>query len=742
MATWCLPKEQAESLKKALKERTITPQKMIDMDTDQRRQLFNEIVGERDAAHLNAMLEPKFLNQNFIRGMMSWANRSLAEYPKTQKDLISSIKRMEERLNKKEITLEQAFDRFGDMINWRMGTSMSEDQWLQTVDMARDVEEKRIVMESGPRRQGIWDKPTETEMAWGLATVQMENYVQSLKTAAKSKTIGEQISNWPQALVDFAGIAKSLLATADLSYTLRQGMKVLVHSPKTWYQNTLKEFQDVVDVYGGKNVMDYVKAEIVSDPYYKNMKKDKVAINVVEEEYPGSEAIKKIPVFGKIHEASETAYTAFAYRSRAQLYKIYTQLLERSDTAQGNEGRDTTDRGLGIFVNAISGRGDLRGLMGEGKALDTLNKLLFSPRFISSQVEFLIAHAGDQRIDPALRKQAAIKLLEYGSIMTVALLTAAAVDPEHFEIDPRSADFGKYRFGNTRIDLLGGLGGFINLIARGVTQETVSSTTGISRAYGEGYGDDFTNAIFDFATNKAAPVPRIMLDFFQKEWGSKKPGETGLQAIGRSAKYLVKGTLVPIPFQTAEEMYKDPNSGSMIGALIAEVFGLSANTYGATEDLPSSFYNKEFDNLSLVPGLTLNQIKKEYVNSVNVGLISLVRTKEYGKKSNKEKEKLVKDMKATELRKILSQYPELWTENFDDDTRKTVNQFKAKMPEAYEQGEAIYNQIVVDGVEKLFNNPEFMVMSVSEQNKEINKLRASALKEVFKQFGFKYVTEK
>ena len=188
-------------------------------------------------------------------------------------------------------------------------------------------------------------------------------------------------------------------------------------------------------------------AEIVSDPNFENMKKDKLAvINVIEEEIPMAEFVEKIPVLGKAIHVSDVAFSAFALRSRAQLYNYYTEILKKADEARGEAGRETTGRGLGRFVNSLTGRGEFPGKGGKAlyinkEVLDIANKLFFAPRYVMSNLDFLTAFAFTD-IDPVLKKEAAKALLRGVGTMAMALAPIYFLYPEQVELDPRSADFG------------------------------------------------------------------------------------------------------------------------------------------------------------------------------------------------------------------------------------------------------------------------------------------------------------
>ncbi|NMC61667.1 MAG: hypothetical protein GYA55_00720 [SAR324 cluster bacterium] len=619
MAIWCLPKERALQFKQALKDGTIDPVKMLNMTSQERREFLSPIVGERDAAHVNAFFESKMLNKNITAGMIAWAKRTMAEHPTTQKSLLKSINILEEKLNKKEITIEEVTEKFGDLINQRLGVGVNEEQFEQITELSHLVAQKQLAMEQSKRRE-LGEGATKEELEYGLALVNLEKYVQELKDQANKGTLSEffKMENILPNLVEVSAIAKTLKATFDISYTLRQGFKVYAHNPKLWAQNTIKEFQDVVVTFGEDNVMDYVLAEIVSDPNYQNMKKDKLAINVVEEEYPASKALEKIPGFGKLHKASEVAYTAFAYRSRAQLYNYYTKILQENDKAEGNPGKDTTGRGLGRFVNSITGRGTWSSQGSEKHeteaALGFINKLFFSPRFLKSNLDFLTAHAFEP-IDPVLKKQAAYALLRGVATAAAVLAPLYYLYPGTVEDDPKSADFGKIRIGNTRIDITGGMGSILVLASRLLMGESKSSTTGLITKYEPGYGKTTRwDALMDFFEGKLAPSFSLIRDLMVGE---------GYAGEKITPEYIAKQTLLPIIIQEGWEMSKDPNSANALLALIAEGLGMSASTYSANLGWEQSTSKKWTMRKAMMGKDVFNKIVEQANNEYNQELIKL-----------------------------------------------------------------------------------------------------------------------
>lgn len=73
MPNWCLPKQHAESFRKALADGTIDPEKMLDMTSQERREFLEPIVGTENAKDVNASFESKLALKNITQGIINWA---------------------------------------------------------------------------------------------------------------------------------------------------------------------------------------------------------------------------------------------------------------------------------------------------------------------------------------------------------------------------------------------------------------------------------------------------------------------------------------------------------------------------------------------------------------------------------------------------------------------------------------------------------------------------------------------
>jgi hypothetical protein len=108
---------------------------------------------------------------------------------------------------------------------------------------------------------------------------------------------------------------------------------------------------------------------------------------------------------------------------------------------------------LGKCANIITGRGDLMGLKDHAQ---TLNVLLFASKKLAANVEYLPWMFAKSWGNPVIRKEFAKELVGMTATAGAIYLSAKACGAD-VELDPRSADWGKIRIGDTRIALGGGL---------------------------------------------------------------------------------------------------------------------------------------------------------------------------------------------------------------------------------------------------------------------------------------------
>lgn len=214
-----------------------------------------------------------------------------------------------------------------------------------------------------------------------------------------------------------------------------------------------------------------------------------------------------------------------------------------------------------ITDNVATGRGKLtQGL--EGAATE-LNSIFFAPRYVVSRFQVIAGqpfYGGNART----RILIATEYAKYLIGLNIVYGLAAAAGAE-FEWDPRSSDFGKIRFGNTRIDPLSGMAQVSTLLGRLWHGETKTLSGQVEKA-------EHGTVLIRFLRQKLAPFP-----------GGVWSAWTGKNAIGEEVTPGEVGIdmLTPISFGEIAEIME--NEGVAKGSVYAmlSILGAGVQHYEA-----------------------------------------------------------------------------------------------------------------------------------------------------------------
>lgn len=560
MANFCLPEVLTKKFITALKSGELDVEKLADMSSPERRAAFSKVLGPEAGKATNALFESKLLLKNQQAGLINWIKKLTGITPEVQRDMIAKVNRLDEVLQPES---EQAF--LADLVEQRLGVGVTSKEAAEIARLAQDIEKTKAAMESGGDR-----------MDYGKARVAFGNYVSDLKNNADTLTIKERLNpaNVGKNISDLGGLTKSLKASLDNSAIFRQGWKTMFTNPKQWMSNARKTYSDIVKELGGKNVMDEIQADIQSRPTYDKMRKAKLDTGTAEEAFPSS-LPEKVPGLGRLYKASQSAYTGFIYRQRADIFDKYLEIAAKS-------GVDVTEKAqlesIGKLVNSLTGRGHLGSLE---PSAQWFNNIFFSPRFLKSSLDFITAHQMQKGVTPFVRQQAAKNLAKVVTGTGAILAIANAVAPGSVEFDPRSSDFGKIRIGNTRFDVSGGMASLISVLAREISGSSKSSTTGKitqlddPKAY---KGPTRLSVAGDFTANKFAPLLNTALTLAAgRDKFTDKPVNLNTQeGLINFGKLL----LLPIPFSNYEELRDNPKAAPILAAMLLDLHGIGSNTYG------------------------------------------------------------------------------------------------------------------------------------------------------------------
>jgi hypothetical protein len=583
---FCLVPQQVNAFKKGLLDGSINPDDLGKMTSDQRRKFLSKYVGETNAQGVNALFESKTLLKDQQRGMITWAKRVGGVSPQTRRDIIARIERMDEVLNPKE---QQQF--LKDLASTKLGVDVTQEEAKAISNLSKKQAQLKEKMDS---KTYTFENESD-RLDFGRAQVQLENYIGELKQKAEKITLADIRKN-PLGMAgklvsETAGTAKAIKASLDDSAIFRQGWKTLFTHPRTWFKNAKKSFGDLWRTFGKDEVMNELRADIISRKNYLNgyYNKAKLAIGTIEEAYP-THLPEKIPLAGKIYKASENAYTAFVYKTRVDVFDQYIDIANK----YGVELVDDELKGIGKLSNSLTGRGSLGRLEPAG---GFINNIFFSGRNLKSNIDTLTLHGFD-KMTKFTRKEAAKNLLKI-SVGTAAVLGVANIlRPGSVDWDPRSSNFGKIRIGNTRFDVSGGMSSIVTLASRILTKSSKSSSTGEVTKLNTGeYGSRTTkDVIYDFFENKLSPAASVLKDLAEGEtFSGEKP------TISNELVNL----FVPLPITNYIELKDDPNSANALIATIADALGIGTNTYGNVKlylnrnkikDIPDDVIN-EFNRL-------------------------------------------------------------------------------------------------------------------------------------------------
>lgn len=397
-------------------------------------------------------------------------------------------------------------------------------------------------------------------------------------------------------MVDLWNIPKSLVSTIDMSAVLRQGAILTAANPISG----AKAFSEMIrQTFSKKREQEWLM--ILKDtPEFQVMRQAKLYIAEpnaklsAKEEAFVSNFASKIPVFGAIVAASERAYTGYLNKLRVDVF------LNGSDRLRENgftpESNPDAYKAWANFINNASGRGNLGAL--ENSAV-VLNNFFFSPRYLASRVN-LLNPVTYSKMPPAVRKMALKNMISFVGfgVLTLSLAAAGGAD---VEIDPRSSDFGKIKFGNTRYDMWAGFQQVIRLIAQIATGQKKSSSTGkITELDGKSFpGETRGDVALRFLRSKASPSAGIMYNAL-----------TGKDVMGNEVTIqgeLVRNT-VPLYIQDIQSIYEEEGTTGVLRSAIPAFFGIGVQSYDQKSGLSSDVID---------PGKTVYNLNKKHKYAIH-----------------------------------------------------------------------------------------------------------------------------
>jgi diguanylate cyclase (GGDEF)-like protein len=272
-----------------------------------------------------------------------------------------------------------------------------------------------------------------------------------------------------------AGInfSRAIMTSLDLSAVFRQGGFIAFGNPGRAAKAIPQMFRSLVSEKSDTlAMMDIMNRE--NAPLYKRAGLQLTgiggdALSRVEETYASRWVDKLSPwAGGGLIRGSGRAYTAFLNRLRADSFDAMVAALARD----GSNPTKEEIKAIANYINVATGRGDIAGY----QPGEVLTATFFAPRLVASRFQLLAGqplYGGSNRTRKMIAQEYARFLLGVSVAITLAAMMRDDEDETKLiELDPRSSDFGKVRFGNTYLDPLAGLAQVTVFLARVGTGET------------------------------------------------------------------------------------------------------------------------------------------------------------------------------------------------------------------------------------------------------------------------------
>lgn len=339
---------------------------------------------------------------------------------------------------------------------------------------------------------------------------------------------------------DTVNLARALMTSLDFSGLLRQGGFISFGHPL----RAAKAVPQALKSFVSSDAETKAKLELEKRPNYRLYKKAGLELTGIGggplsrvEEAFASRFVDKIPglIGGGLIRGSGRSYTTLLNRLRADSFDAMLASLARN----GENPTKQEAEAIANYINVATGRGKLGG---DTRAGEALNTVFFAPKLVASRFQLLFGqplYGGTLKTRKLIAQEYARFLIGVSVASALAGLMRDEDDKTPlWEWDPRSANFGKLRFGNTFLDPLAGLAQVTTLVSRVGTGETKTqkgeirpirpnyTLTDLRRALGEdiaphklnkdgslpfGAGDS-SSVLGRFLRTKLAPVPGAIVN--------------------------------------------------------------------------------------------------------------------------------------------------------------------------------------------------------------------------------------
>ena len=503
MATWCLPRDLTNKFLDALRSGEIDPEKLAAMSSAERRAEFAKMLGDENAAQVNASFESKLILRDQQRGLVTWAKKLGGLTEPARRDIIAQINKLDRVLDPAE---GQSF--LEDLAAKKLGVTVTSQEAKEVFDLAQAAEKLRaqIVAEG----QGDYTKgwTVENGTLYGRAQQALIEKINSLKPPPDVvKRLALGLYNLPREI-------QTSILHFSAPFVQLWGM---ISTPQ-WYRGFGKMFQ----YFASEQNYNDLYAYILGHPDYEFARSGKLGLTNLGDKFTKAEEGLQAHLLSDMmqHFSDRTgipnlvraSQRAFVGTINYVRFARFTDLLNaaRLHDADISVGSQTV-KDLASVVNVFSGRGPIK----EDWA-GALNALFYAPRKMTATMN-MFNPVYFARLSPVART-AAIRQLTGSLLVTGAVLTLAKVAGAQVSFDPRSTDFAKVNIGGEKLDMTGGNAIYLRLLARLATNHEITSS-GQDRSA----ADTRAQTAIRFFRGKLAPVAGIIANALYGRDGAGQP---------------------------------------------------------------------------------------------------------------------------------------------------------------------------------------------------------------------------
>ena len=454
-----------------------------------------------------------------------------------------------------------------------------------TAMRAQEGLEKLFGMMASGKKFG---KPKPAEMLEASELTAMEVIFGKQVVDAINKSQRDGWATFRHLMIDLLNFPRTIVASLDYSALFLQGFMLVGH-PGSFIRAAGTGLKAAVGSWGD-GAFRKIEADMIKDPVFDYLQRRGLffatdGLHQREETFISGFALK-IP--GISHSAR--AHTTFLNRIRFDVAK--KAYINWKKQGLSETELDLNMKHLCRFLNHASGRGDLGKVKGIdfNKAAPVLNMAFFSPRLLVSRFQAPVDVLFAQGAGAKYARNLMLKDLAATTTLAVSIMAIMKAGGGDVQSDPRSADFGKGKFGPTRINFTGGYAPLISNMWKLMTGSAMTSSGDAMPLIG-GRKDH----LMRFVRSKMSPQSHIAYDLWRGKNFYGQDIDFGDQnVLAREGLERFTPLAAQELYDATQENWHNP-SQSILSAF--SLIGGPTNTYHTKADLSQAIYSRSVDQL-------------------------------------------------------------------------------------------------------------------------------------------------